>query len=169
MRTLGTTLIAVALLGLTANTPASAASPWTPYRSEDFTVPAGSACSFEVAARVVADQERYRTTSTYPDGSPRVQEFTGILKYEYTNTATGESVVRNLTGRGDVEYFPDGGFTLTDVGGHFGAVLHPGDDPGPGIYVVGGKGWAVHIDGTTGHRTLTPGRGTIENLCDTLA
>jgi hypothetical protein len=34
--------------------------------------------------------------------------------------------------------------------------------------VVSGKGWVVTID-ADGHKTLTPGSGTIENLCTTLA
>ena len=163
---------AALLLGasLLAPAPASAAeaSPWTPYRTDDFTAAAGRTCAFELHGEVLEDQERYRTTAWFPDGSPRVQEFTGRLVVRYTNTATGASAVRNLTGRSDFEYFADGGWTLTDVGGHFGAGLHPGDDPGPGFFVVDGSGWAVHAD-ADGHRTLTTGQGTVENLCETLA
>ena len=75
---------------------------------------------------------------------------------------------RNRTGRGDDEHFADGSFTLTDMGGHFAAGLHAGDDPAPGLSVVGGRGWTVH-PAADGHRTLTQGRGTIEDLCQTLA
>ena len=63
----------------------------------------------------------------------------------FTDLDSGASVVRNLTGRGDCEYFVDGSVTLTDLGGHFAAGLHTGDDPAPGFYVVGGKGWAMRI------------------------
>lgn len=161
-------LAATAVAGAVLVATPAHASPWTAYHSEDFTIPAGQSCSFELAGHVVADQERYRTTETYPDGSPRLQQFTGRLVVEFTNVATGASVTRNLTGRGDFEYLPDGGFTLTDMGGHFGVGLHPGDDPAPGYYVVGGKGWQVRVD-ADGHRTLTAGHGTIENICATLA
>ncbi len=162
-----TLTLALAVAALAVAPSADAKSPWTPYHSQDFVDAAGTVCPFELAGHIVSDKERYRTTAYFPDGSPRYQEFTGQLIIRYTNTATGESVVRNLTGRGDFEYFADGGFTLYDKGGHFGAGLHPGDDPGAGYYVVTGHGWAVHGD-ADGHYTLIEGHGTIENLCVTL-
>jgi|tagenome__1003787_1003787.scaffolds.fasta_scaffold20600965_2 hypothetical protein len=144
------------------------APPWTPYESEDFTVPAGATCSFAVQATIVDDKERYCTTAYFPDGSPRYEEWTGQLVIRFTNADTGASVVRVLNGRGDFEYFADGGFTLTDMGGSFAAGLRAGDDgPGAGYYVVQGRGWAVHRDGD-GHGTFTYGQGIIENLCETL-
>ncbi len=142
-------------------------SPWTDYRGSDWSVPAGEVCAFPLASHVVSDKERYRTTETYPDGSPRVQEFTGQLVVELTNEDTGASVQRNLTGRGDFEYFPDGGWSLTAVGGHFGGGLHPGDDPEQGFIVVTGSQYVLSSD-ADGHRTLTYGHGTTENICDTL-
>ncbi|WP_151082002.1 hypothetical protein [Nocardioides cynanchi] len=152
-----------------AAAPAGAATQWTDYRSSDFTLAAGAVCSFPLQGHVVADQERYRPTETYPDGSPRVQEFTGRLVVEYTNLDTGASVTRNLTGRSDFEYLPDGSFTLTDVGGHFAVGLHPGDSPSTGFYVVNGVGSTVSF-AADGHRTLTVSDGsTVENLCQTLA
>lgn len=165
MRT--TMALALGLAALTVAPAAHAEGQWTPYRGEDFAYAPGDVCSFGLEGHIVQDKERYRTTEYFPDGSPRYQEFTGQLVIEYTNTSTGESVERNLTGRGDFEYFADGGFTLYDRGGHFGAGLHPGDDPGPGYFVVSGKDWAVHGD-ADGRKTLIEGQGTIENLCVTL-
>jgi len=101
---------------------------------------------------VLGDQERHRTTATFPDGSLRVQEFTGRLVVEYTNEATGASAVRNLP----------------DDGGHFAAGLHPRDDPGPGFYGVDGHGWQVRSV-AAGHRTLVSGEGTVEDVCQTLS
>ncbi len=149
--------------------PAHAASQWTDYRSGDFILAAGAACSFPLQGHVVADRERYRTTETYPDGSAKVEQYTGQLIVEYTNLDTGASVTRNLTGRSDFEYFPDGSFTLTDVGGHFAVGLHPGDSPDTGFYVVNGVGSTVTF-AADGRRTLTVSDGsTVENLCQTLA
>lgn len=163
----GTVSAALGAAVLAVTPAAHAQGQWTPYRSEDFTYTAGTVCPFEVTGHILRDKERYRTTAYFADGSPRYQEFTGLLVIEFINTETGESVVRNLTGRGDFEYFAGGGFMLYDKGGHFSAGLHPGDDPGAGLYVVTGHGWAVHED-ADGHRTLIEGHGTIENLCVTL-
>jgi hypothetical protein len=148
--------------------PAQADSPWTHYRAQDFSLDAGTACGFAISSEVVKDKERYRTTAYFEDGSPRYQEFTGQLVVRFTNLESGESVVRNLTGRGDFEYFADGGFALHDRGGHFAAAMYPGDDPGPGVYVVSGRGWTLrgYADGS---RELIAGKGTVENVCDTLA
>ena len=158
-------VLAVAALAVTP--VAHAQGQWTPYHAEDFSYAAGTVCPFELAAHIVRDKERYRTTAYFPDGSPRYQEFTGQLVIRYTNTETGKSVVRNLTGRGDFEYFADGGFALYDKGGHIAVGLYPGDEPGAGYYIITGHGWAVYVD-ADGDRTLVEGHGTIENLCVTL-
>jgi len=94
--------------------------------------------------------------------------WTGQLVFRFVNAETGAAVQRNLTGRGDFVYHEDGSWTLVNVGGHIGVGLHPGDDPGVGYYVISGAGYELHQD-TTGHRTLTPGDGVAENLCETLS
>lgn len=98
-----------------AVTPAAHAQSgqWTPYHSEDLSYAAGDVCPFELVVHIVSDMERYRTTAYFPDGSPRYQEFTGQLVIEYTNTETGESVVHNLTGRGDSSASPTAGSRST--------------------------------------------------------
>ena len=165
---------AAGLMAVSALLPAAPAaagednpSPWTPYTGEDWVTEAGEVCSFAVGGHVVSDKERYRTTAWFPDGSPRYQEWTGQLIIRFTNLDSGESVERNLTGRGDFEYFADGSWSLTAVGGHFAAALRPGSEPGPGWYVVTGSGYTVHAD-AEGTRTLTYGHGTVENVCETL-
>ena len=142
-------------------------SPWTPYDGEDWVTEAGEVCSFAMGGEVVSDKERYRTTAWFPDGSPRYQEWTGQLIVRFTNLDSGESVERNLTGRGDFEYFADESWTLTAVGGHFAGAIRPGGDPGPGWYVVTGSGYTLHSD-ADGDRTLTYGNGTVEDVCETL-
>ena len=105
---------------------------------------------------------------TNPDGSPRLQEVVGQLVIRYTNAETGEFVDRNLTGTALVEFLPDGGFTLTLVGGHIAVGLQPTDHGGPAFLVFTGAGHSVAFaaDGT---RTVTFSDGPVENLCETLA
>ena len=129
-RVLAAAFSAFALLA-GAGSPAVAASPWTPYAAADFVAPAGERCAFELQGQVVSDKERIRTLETFPDGRPRVQQVVGQLLVRYTNTATAESVVRNLTGNGIVEYSADGSYTLTLQGGHFAVGLQPTDPGGP--------------------------------------
>lgn len=163
--------LALAAGTLLAAAPATAGednpSPWTPYTGEDWVTDAGEVCSFAMGGEIVSDKERYRTTEWFPDGSPRYQEWTGQLVVRFTNLETGESATRNLTGRGDFEYFADGSWSLTAVGGHFAGAMRAGGDPGPGWYVVTGSGYTLHSD-AEGSRTLTYGHGTVEDMCETL-
>jgi hypothetical protein len=161
-------VVAAALAPVGASAAEPGPSPWSPYQSADFEVPAGEVCAFGLRGEIVSDKERYRVAETYPDGSTRLEEWTGQLVIRYVNTDTGAAVERNLTGRGDFEYYPDGSWSLTAVGGHFGAGLHPGDEPHQGFYVVTGSQYVLHSD-ADGHRTLTSGHGTTENLCETLS
>ncbi len=143
-------------------------SPWTPYQGSGFEVAAGEVCDFTLRGELLSDKERYRVAETYPDGSTWVEEWTGQLVFRFLNAETGESVRRNLTGRGDFIYHEDGSWSLVNVGGHIGVGLHPGDDPGKGYYVISGAGYELSED-TAGHRTLTPGTGNAENICETLS
>ncbi|SDP69943.1 hypothetical protein SAMN04489867_3520 [Pedococcus dokdonensis] len=163
---------ALALLGTAVGAAPSQAqadggSPWTPYHQEDVLVPAArSTCAFDVQETVVEDREFFRTTATYPDGSPKEQVFRGDLVMRFTNTSTGASVVHDLGGTGVFAYEPDGSpASLTSLHGPFGATLTAGSTPASGIYVVSGKGTSVafNADGT---RTLTLGRhGSSIDVC----
>jgi hypothetical protein len=164
--------LAVVLLAVSAaSAVADSPRPWQPYEgsSGGYTLSAGTACDFQLSSTTLEDKERYRVVETWPDGSTKREEWTGQLVVEFTNDATGESVRRNLTGRGDFTYGQDGSWSLINMGGHFAAVLYQGDDPGPGVYVVRGKGFSVS-GSADGHRVLdTSGNGTLENVCQTLA
>lgn len=150
--------------------PAAAASPWMPYHQEDVVVTAArSTCGFDVSETVVSQAERYRTTATFPDGTPQTQVFRGNLTMRFTNLSTGESVVRDLGGTGVFAYNPDGSpASLTSQHGPFGATMPPGSTPTTGIFVLSGHGTSVtfHADGTRSF-TLGPA-GSAENLCLTL-
>ena len=171
--TTATTLLAagsVVGVGATSSTATEAGSPWTPYRTSDVTVTAArSTCAFDVRISAVRDDEEYRTTATYPDGSPRTQLFRGTLVERYTNLSTGTSVVRDLSATAVFAYNPDGSpASLTSRHGAFGATMPAGSTPDTGLFVLSGKGSQVtfNADGT---RSFTLGKhGTAENVCDAL-
>jgi hypothetical protein len=153
-----------------AAAPASADSPWTPYRESEFVVSAArSTCGFDVRITPLVDKEEFRTTSTWPDGTPRTQVFRGTLIERYTNLTTGASVVEDLSARAVFTYRADGSpESLTSLHGAFGATMPPGSTPDTGLYVIGGRGSSVTFaaDGT---HTFTLGRhGTAVDVCDVL-
>jgi hypothetical protein len=171
MLTLCTRLAALATVcaGL-ASAPgvAAAASPWMPFRASDFDLPAGSRCPFALSGRVVEDQERIRTLATFDDGSPRRERVKGTLIVRYINDDTGASVVRDLTGDALIDFGPDGSSTFTLRNGHLAVGLGAGDPGGPAFLVLSGHGFQVNF-APDGRRTVVPGRGDIENICQTLA
>lgn len=158
-------------LGTAPATAGEAASPWTPYRSSDVTVTAArSTCAFDVRISVVADDEEYRTTATYPDGTPQEQLFRGTLIERYTNLSTGASAVRDLSATAVFAYDPDGSAaSLTSLKGPFGATMPAGSTPATGLFVLTGKGTKVTFN-SDGTRSFTLGRhGSAENVCAALA
>jgi hypothetical protein len=153
---------------LAAPVAAGAASPWQPFRSSPFDLPAGSRCPFPLSGRIVKDRERIRTTLTNPDGTPTQHEVKGLLVVRYINGDTGASVTRNLNGDALFDTRPDGSSRITLVHGHLSVGLAATDPGGPAYLVLAGRGFAVDF-GADGSRTITFGRGTVENICETLA
>jgi hypothetical protein len=153
--------------GFAAPAWASSPSPWQPVHEQPFTQPAGAVCPFALHGDIVTDHVLVRTLQTYPDGSPREQEFAGPLVITFTNLSTGASVERNLTGIAYFFYEPDG--TIEGHGlGHIAIGIHTvNTSPPPGEYVITGSyTFVLRPDGT---RDFTVQGGTVENLCDTLA
>lgn len=160
----------VAGLGaLTAVAPAAQAAqpPWQPYRSAPFEDPAGDPCPFAVQATPVRDGEQYRTLSTYPDGTPKDQEFRGPLWFRYTNETTGRSVVRDLSGYAVFHYGQDGSLQA-DFFRHGGVTVHPGNVSYPAGEWVFNAPFYLDVD-PNGNRTIVQPRPARENLCRTLA
>jgi hypothetical protein len=54
------------------------------------------------------------------------------------------------------------------VHGHLSVGLAATDPGGPAFLVLHGRGFAVDF-GADGSRTITFGRGSVENICETLA
>lgn len=163
-------LTVAAAIAAGVSAPAAADTPWTTYRESEFVVSAArSTCGFDVRITPLQDDEEYRTSSTWPDGSPRTQVFRGTLVERYTNLSTGASVVRDLSATAVFAFREDGSpESLTSVHGAFGATMTAGSTPGSGLYVFDGHGTSVAFN-TDGTRTATLGpKGSAENVCDAL-
>src|SRR5262245_25658174 len=173
---LGATVLVGALVGSSVSSASTAGPdpesgpPWIPFDQEDITYAAGQGCDFEVFGEVLHDQEFFRNVATYPDGSPRTQQFKGPLIMRFTNTETGASVDRNAWGNAFERFAPDGSFeSITIEAGHFVGRIRAGNQPGPGIYYVTGA-WSELARNSDGTSSLFLGpKGSAENLCETLA
>ncbi|MFI7546806.1 hypothetical protein [Actinoplanes sp. NPDC049599] len=172
MRVVKTVLLAAALVAVTA-VPAAAAPDggggggWEPTSTPPFVLAAGQICSFEVKGDIVADREWMRTLATFPDGSPRVQDFRGVLVIRFTNTGNGRSVVRDATGSIRVYSLADGS-RIQQLHGHNALPVRAANTGFPGgDYITHGD--FVVIDRPGGVREVPVQLGTMENLCKTLA
>lgn len=157
---LGTTGLLVASSGVAVAVDGSGrfpihAQPWT-----------SSVCGFEVHATFPTDRE-FETDVYDASGTLVRSTVTGALFINLTRVDTGQSIERNLSGKGVYDYHRDGSFTLTSDG-HLLYGLHPGDSPDvPGLYVTSGR---TIIDFTAaGHRTVRQAAGQSENVCMTLS
>lgn len=163
----------VALLVGTLSVPATASAAsnsgaaWQPYRTAPWTDAPGAVCAFGVAATIVTDQEQFRTLASYPNGNARLQEFRGPLVIRYTNQATGDSVVRDLSGYGWFHYGSDGSIDAF-IASHIGVTVDVGNSGFPaGEWVITGRSEVtVSSAGDINVRLIT---ATAENLCQTLA
>ena len=142
-----------------AQHPPSPTRPGRRMTRQDVLVTAArSTCAFDVQENVVEDRERYRTTATYPDGTPKEQVFRGDLVMLVHQHQTGASVVHDLGGTGVFEYNPDGTpASLTSSHGRSARRSPPAARPTPASTCVAGKAHSVtfNADGT---RTSRSGR-----------
>jgi hypothetical protein len=174
MRSFGKALVALGTVLATATTSSTAAeaapggeSGWVPYRTPAFDLAAGVSCSFELKGDIVYDHELTRVDATFPDGSPEVQEWLGPLGVRFTNVATGESVVRDASGTLTATFHEGGGADELFTGNGIAPIFSGNPIYPAGIYLVSGYVvYTVHPDGS---RELSVQRGTIENMCETLA
>ena len=93
-------------------------------------------------------------------------EVAGPLIARVTNTSTGKSVVRNLSGQGTVLFGPDGSWDAV-VNGGFLILFRAGDEPANALLFF--QGHTVLHGLPTGEKTLVSHTGQGENLCETLA
>lgn len=142
---------------------------WQPTSTSPWTDAPGAVCTFGVATTIVSQDEQFRTLASYPNGNPRLQEFRGPLFIQYTNTSTGASVVRDLSGIGWWHYGSDGSIAVfVPNGQHLGATVHVGNvGAAPGEWVINGP--AKVTVSATGSINIELLNGTDENLCQTLS
>jgi hypothetical protein len=170
MRVVKALLLSAAIV-LVAAAPAAASGPggggWEPTSTPPFVIPAGAVCSFEVKGDIVRDRERMRTPASYPDGSPKVQDFEGVLVIRYTNTGNHKSVVRDASGSIRVYYLEDG-TKIQQLHGNNALPVKAANVGFPGgDYITHGD--FVVIDHPDHSREVPVQLGTKENLCVTLA
>jgi hypothetical protein len=136
---------------------------WQPTRTAPFEV--SGVCPFTMKGDIVTDEEEVRTDSTYPDGSPEVQEFRGPLAIRFTGN--GRSAVRHLNGYARVHYLADGVRAYDWYGG--GSVPVRVDSPGfpQGWYILHGRFKVA--GGSDGTRLFSDVHAKVEDLCLTLA
>jgi hypothetical protein len=172
MRVVKTLVLAAAIVAVTAVPAAASASGpggggWEPTSTPPFVIPAGEVCSFEVKGDIIRDREWMRTPATYPDGSPKVQDFAGVLVIRYTNTSNHRTVIRDATGTIRVYYLPDG-TRISQLHGHNAVPIRASNVGFPGgDYITHGD--FVVIRHPDGNREIPVQLGTMENLCETLA
>lgn len=176
MRVMKTLLLAAGLVLATAvpaaaapatSTSNSSGGGWEPTSTPPFLIPAGQVCSFEVKGDIVADHERMRTLASFPDGTPRVQDFEGVLVIRYTNTANHRTVVRDATGSIRLYYQADGSKIWQFHGDNALPVKATNTGFPGGDYIL--RGDFVVVDSADHVREVPVQLGTMENLCHTLA
>lgn len=163
------TILAVAVSASGLFAPAAHAAgkgDWQPAPTAPFET--SGVCSFTMKGDIVKDKVEARTVSTYPDGSPEVQDFRGPLAIRFTNESNGRSAVRHVNGRARVHYLEDGGRAYDWHGG--GSVPVRVDSPGfpQGWYILHGR-FKVVGHGGDGHRLFSDVHAKVEDLCLTLA
>jgi hypothetical protein len=161
-------LVALAVTAFAAG-PATAAGgswgPWEPTEQAPITAPAGVVCPFPVSA--VPVEQHLLLRYHYNDaGVVDGYQATGSLVGRFTNTDTGTSVVRNLSGPGTVTFGSDGSYDAV-VNGNFGVFFLAGDTPANELLILSGR--TVLHGSPTGEKTLVSSTGQVENLCETLA
>ncbi len=165
-------LIAVPLATGPAASAATAGTtklpPWQTYRTGSFGYAAGQVCSFGLSGVPVKDGEQYRTLQYYPDGTAELNEYRGPLYVRFTNTSTGRSVVRNLSGYGYFR-FSDGTGVIEQ--GLFlqngGISVKTGNQGYPAGYYIE-HGQVLVTDNGQGSPVIHVIHATLENLCRTL-
>ena len=128
-------------------------------------LPAGLVCPFAVSVRTLVNRE-HELVFRDESGNPVRAIITGYLLVRITNSESGASVIRNISGPVFLSFHADGSLTVKLTGiGNIG--LFPTDEGGPALLITHGlTTFDVSSDGTiTGVST----RGRVEDLCRTLS
>ena len=155
-------IMAATLLALAG--PAAAKAPVREFiEHADFEFPAGEVCSFAVSVESLRGRGHSRVWEE--EDATVHTKITGSLVARLTNLATGESVVRNLSGPVDQWEHPDGTATVINRG-HTLAWLTPAEG-GPALWAQAGTIlWSVDEEGLF---SVVRQTGRTEDLCATLS
>ncbi|MFI9384559.1 hypothetical protein [Kutzneria sp. NPDC052558] len=161
---------AAAAAGVLLAASASAASAsdgggWRPTHTDPFEFPAGALCPFGLKGDILYDREYTRVTASYPDGSPRIEEFTGPLGIRFHNEANGKAIDRDVTGFTRLLHQEDGSRVFS-LWGNSVAPIYPGTGVA-GDYVT--HGYFVLVVHADKSREYTVRQGESEDICRTLA
>jgi hypothetical protein len=163
---LASVVAAFAVCGVQAATADTESwGPWEPTYQGPITVPAGTVCPFAVSAEPLRQrlQIRYRYDEA---GNPTGYQVVGPLIGLITNTETGASVERNLSGLGTVMFNPDGSWEAV-VEGNFLVFFRSADTPANRLLLFNGR---TVLEGTaSGAKMLASVSGATEDLCATLS
>lgn len=125
----------------------------------------GDVCEFGVLVEPIRSRGHLVTWPEDADGTVH-ERITGKWFARVTNTDTGASVVRNMTGPVDYWYHADGTISSTNRG-HSLAFLFFFEEGGPALWFQKGPvRWSVTVDGLW---SVVSQRGVSEDLCATLA
>ncbi|HEX5996243.1 MAG TPA: hypothetical protein VFY84_13965 [Jiangellales bacterium] len=123
-------LVAVACVAaLLVPSPASASTTtardgvWVPAPSATFDRPAGVLCDFPIHSEPIVDEVVMKVLDTYPDGTSKLEVYTGALIIRVTNTDTGAATDVDASGTALIEYRPCGSFDLNSTWYAIGPVL----------------------------------------------
>lgn len=138
---------------------------WTRYHAQSFTTAPGDLCDFRLRSTVRFDREYVRTTDFFPNGDPKLQQYSGPLVVRLTNLETDAKIQRDLSGRGVVSYRAEGSYDFRTQG-PAAIGFHDGDSLDPGYYLLRG----IHVVrfNADGSRELILDHGTEHDLCDDL-
>ena len=112
-RTIFWILLNLTITGLATAASAGGGQDREPVTITPFTLPANR-CAFPVHVEVVSNNE-YQVVTTLADGTT-ITNITGHLVLSFTNTVTGFTIVRNVSGPTTETDYPDGSGTFVRHG-----------------------------------------------------
>ncbi|MGY0005191.1 hypothetical protein [Micromonospora sp. I033] len=136
---------------------------WEPAPQEAFEMPAGARCDFAVRVEPIVDEVRKLTLSTYPDGSPKRELFTGTLIDRVTNLETGATSTADASGTSLVVYGTDGSMTWYVTGPVLLGFRENAGSLPKGLWIVDGQ-FTVEFTPTF-EKTITMLHGTTHDVC----
>lgn len=141
---------------------AAAGKPvFAPGGAASVTAAAGEICPFPLEIEILIDRSVSKTFFD-ENGDPSYIIITGHVVAQFTNTATGESIVRNASGPARIVLHDDGSVTVTGRGPGW-LALFSTDEGGPSLtYFLGLTTFDISA---TGRFSNVSSVGTTTDLC----